>query len=215
MSIANPDQEDCDGDGVGDELEGNLIAGIDGHSDKAVYLSGENNVVAGNLIACLVSLPLALPVRDSASADWIVIGYLGLFGTVIGFLWYFQGIQSIGPSRAAVFINFVPVNGVLLATLLCVTRRNPVHAVIYLVHALFALAMIFYLLGAPLVAAWEVIIYAGAIMVLFMFIIMMLEIEALKEHLLPLHVCYGVAGTAARRVFSGNILGRQASAFLW
>ncbi|PLX82608.1 MAG: NADH-quinone oxidoreductase subunit J [Desulfuromonas sp.] len=62
------------------------------------------------------------------------------------------------------------------ATLICVTRRNPVHAVIYLVHAFFALAMIFYLFGAPLVAAWEVIIYAGAIMVLFMFIIMMLEL---------------------------------------
>lgn len=69
----------------------------------------------------------------------------------------------------------------LLATLLCVTRRNPVHAVIYLVNALFALAMIFYILGAPLVAAWEVIIYAGAIMVLFMFIIMMLELAPSDE----------------------------------
>jgi len=49
---------------------------------------------------------------------WLSIGYLGAFGTVIGFLWYFEGIQSIGPSRAAVFINFVPVNGVLLATIL-------------------------------------------------------------------------------------------------
>jgi len=49
---------------------------------------------------------------------WLSIIYLGLFGTVIGFLWYFQGIQLIGPSQAAVFINFVPVNGVLLATLL-------------------------------------------------------------------------------------------------
>jgi NADH-quinone oxidoreductase subunit J len=62
------------------------------------------------------------------------------------------------------------------ATLLCITRRNPVHAVIYLVNAFFALALLFYLLGAPLVAAWEVIIYAGAIMVLFLFIIMMLEL---------------------------------------
>lgn len=50
--------------------------------------------------------------------DWLNIAYLGLFGTVIGFFWYFQGIQAIGPSRAAVFINFVPVNGVLLATLI-------------------------------------------------------------------------------------------------
>jgi drug/metabolite transporter (DMT)-like permease len=49
---------------------------------------------------------------------WLCIAYLGMFGTVVGFLWYFEGIQKIGPSRAAVFINFVPVNGVLLATLL-------------------------------------------------------------------------------------------------
>ncbi len=62
----------------------------------------------------------------------------------------------------------------LAATPLCITRRNPVHAVIYLVAGLFALALMFYLLGAPLVAAWEVIVYAGAIMVLFLFIIMML-----------------------------------------
>jgi NADH-quinone oxidoreductase subunit J len=62
----------------------------------------------------------------------------------------------------------------LAATVMCITRRNPVHAVVYLVAGFFALAMIFYLLGAPLVAAWEVIVYAGAIMVLFLFIIMML-----------------------------------------
>jgi NADH-quinone oxidoreductase subunit J len=65
----------------------------------------------------------------------------------------------------------------VLAALLCITRRNAVHAVVYLINALFALAMMFYLLGAPLVAAWEVIIYAGAIMVLFLFIIMMFELE--------------------------------------
>jgi len=50
--------------------------------------------------------------------DWLSIGYLGVFGTVLGFLWYFEGIQRIGASRAAIFINFVPINGVLLATLL-------------------------------------------------------------------------------------------------
>jgi len=69
----------------------------------------------------------------------------------------------------------------LVATGLCITRRNPVHAVIYLVNAFFALALLFYLLGAPLVAAWEVIIYAGAIMVLFLFIIMMLELAPAQE----------------------------------
>jgi len=69
----------------------------------------------------------------------------------------------------------------VLATLMAITRRNPVHSVIYLVNSFFALALLFYLLGAPLVAAWEVIIYAGAIMVLFLFIIMMLELAPTSE----------------------------------
>ena len=69
----------------------------------------------------------------------------------------------------------------VIATLLAITRSNPVHAVIYLVNSFFALAILFYLLGAPLLAAWELIIYAGAIMVLFMFIIMMLELAPGKE----------------------------------
>jgi len=64
----------------------------------------------------------------------------------------------------------------LAATLLCISCRNPVHAVIYLIKGFFALALIFYLLGAPLVAAWQVIVYVGAIMVLFLFIIMILEL---------------------------------------
>jgi len=65
----------------------------------------------------------------------------------------------------------------VIATVLAITRSNPVHAVIYLVNSFFALALIFYLLGAPLLAAWQLIIYAGAIMVLFLFIIMMLKLS--------------------------------------
>jgi NADH-quinone oxidoreductase subunit J len=76
----------------------------------------------------------------------------------------------------ATVLFYVLAAAALLATLLCITRKNPVHAVIFLVNALFALALLFYLLGAPLVAAWQVIIYAGAIMVLFLFVIMMLEL---------------------------------------
>src|SRR6185369_1840756 len=64
----------------------------------------------------------------------------------------------------------------LIATLLAITEKHPVHAILYLVTSLFAVAVIFYLLGAPLVAAFEVIIYAGAIMVLFLFVIMMLQL---------------------------------------
>ena len=64
---------------------------------------------------------------------------------------------------------------VVSATLLAITARHAVHAIIFLATSFFALAGIFYLLGGPLVAVFEVIIYAGAIMVLFLFVIMMLD----------------------------------------
>lgn len=50
--------------------------------------------------------------------DWWSLFYLGFFGTVIGFVWYYQGIQAIGPTRAGIFINFVPVSAVLSAYLI-------------------------------------------------------------------------------------------------
>lgn len=64
----------------------------------------------------------------------------------------------------------------ILSTVLVVTRLNAVHALLYLIVSLLAIALIFFLLGAPFVAALEVIIYAGAIMVLFIFVIMMLNL---------------------------------------
>ena len=73
----------------------------------------------------------------------------------------------------------------VVATLFCITERHPVHAVIYLVTSFFSLAVIFYLLFAPLVAAFEVIIYAGAIMVLFLFSIMMIRPEETEVNLHP------------------------------
>ena len=54
---------------------------------------------------------------DYALRDWAGIFYLGFFGTVLGFLWYYQGIQKIGPTRAGLFINFVPISAILLSFL--------------------------------------------------------------------------------------------------
>ncbi len=65
---------------------------------------------------------------------------------------------------------------IVIATLFAITERHAVHAIVYLVTSFFALAVVFYLLGAPVVAVFEVIIYAGAVMVLFMFVIMMLDL---------------------------------------
>jgi NADH-quinone oxidoreductase subunit J len=63
----------------------------------------------------------------------------------------------------------------VFATVMMLTRVNAVHGLLYLILSLLAVAVIFFLLGAYLAAMLEVIIYAGAIMVLFVFVIMMLN----------------------------------------
>ena len=63
-----------------------------------------------------------------------------------------------------------------VSTIMVITRSNAVHALLYLIVSLFAVALIFFALGAPFAAALEVIVYAGAIMVLFIFVIMMLNL---------------------------------------
>jgi NADH-quinone oxidoreductase subunit J len=64
---------------------------------------------------------------------------------------------------------------ILMATGLAITRRQPIHAALYLVVAFLGTAALFFLLGAPLLAAFVVIVYAGAIMVLVLFVIMLFQ----------------------------------------
>ena len=59
---------------------------------------------------------------------------------------------------------------------MCIRDSNAIHALIYLIVSLLAIAVIFFIVGAPFAAALEVVIYAGAIMVLFVFVIMMLNL---------------------------------------
>jgi NADH-quinone oxidoreductase subunit J len=66
----------------------------------------------------------------------------------------------------------------VICTIMVITNLNAVHALLYLIVSLLSVALIFYLLGAPFAAALEVIIYAGAIMVLFVFVVMMLNPES-------------------------------------
>jgi NADH-quinone oxidoreductase subunit J len=104
----------------------------------------------------------------------------------------------------------------VIATVLMLTRLNIVHALLYLIVSLLGVAVVFYVLGAPFLAALEVIIYAGAIMVLFVFVVMMLNlgghaVEMEKQWLTPriwtgpvllasiliIEVAYLVRGSAA------------------
>ena len=64
----------------------------------------------------------------------------------------------------------------LVATVMTVTSLNPVHALLYLIVSLLAVAVIFFLFGAPFAALLEVIVYAGAVLVLFVFVVMMLNL---------------------------------------
>jgi NADH-quinone oxidoreductase subunit J len=77
----------------------------------------------------------------------------------------------------------------VISTILAISGRNAIHSLLFLILSLLAISVIFYLLSAPFVAALEVIIYAGAIMVLFIFVTMMLNIglerEAEKKWLRP------------------------------
>ena len=52
---------------------------------------------------------------EYALLDWGNIAYLGVFGTVLGFVWYYEGIKNIGAVKAGLFINFVPIFAIFLA----------------------------------------------------------------------------------------------------
>src|SRR5215475_12688130 len=64
----------------------------------------------------------------------------------------------------------------VISTVMVITRLNAIHALLYLIVSLLAVAVIFFTLGAAFAAALEVITYAGAIMVLFVFVIMLLNL---------------------------------------
>lgn len=64
----------------------------------------------------------------------------------------------------------------IFASLRVVTLANPVHAILSMIVSLLAISGIFFVLGAPFAGALEVVVYAGAIMVLFVFVIMMLNL---------------------------------------
>jgi NADH-quinone oxidoreductase subunit J len=89
----------------------------------------------------------------------------------------------------------------IICTIMVITHLNAVHALLYLIVSLLSVALIFFLLGAPFAAALEVIIYAGAIMVLFVFVVMMLNpepqpIQGRKQWLRPA-IWFGPAVLAA------------------
>jgi NADH-quinone oxidoreductase subunit J len=84
-----------------------------------------------------------------------------------------------------VFIFWMFSAFAVASALLCVTRRNPVASALWLVLTMFSLAGIFVLLDAHFIAAMQVLVYAGAIMVLFLFVIMLLNVGSADTTDLP------------------------------
>ena len=77
---------------------------------------------------------------------------------------------------------FISAIVAIAATARVISSSQPAHALLYLIVSLLAVALVFFTLGAPFAAALEVIIYAGAIMVLFVFVMMMLNLgEAVSD----------------------------------
>ena len=72
---------------------------------------------------------------------------------------------------------YISAGVAILATVMVITSYNMIHALIYLVVSFLAVAVVFFVLGAPFIAALEIIIYAGAIVVLVIFVIMMLNLR--------------------------------------
>jgi NADH-quinone oxidoreductase subunit J len=89
--------------------------------------------------------------------------------------------------------------GAVLAALLMVTSKKPVAAAMSLILTMFLLAGIYVLLDAHLIAALQIIVYAGAIMVLFLFVIMLLNIQEKEGRLAVNKIvmqfsCIGIVG---------------------
>ena len=95
----------------------------------------------------------------------------------------------------------------VLATVGVITGTSPVHAVVYLIVSLIAVALVFFALGAPFAGALEIIAYAGAIMVLFVFVVMMLNLrsEAERDQVLS-HPRYWIGPTLLALILLGALV---------
>jgi NADH-quinone oxidoreductase subunit J len=105
-------------------------------------------------------------------------------------------------------IFYISAAVAVLATLRVITHTHGVHALLYLTVSFLAVALIFFLLGAPFIGALEVIIYAGAIMVLFVFVIMMLNLgpQSIEQERRWLHAELWLGPTVLSLVLLGELI---------
>ena len=94
-------------------LIGKKVAGV---SNLAITTYAALLGTALLFIVTLARGELALP-QASARAWWALV-YMGTLGTAVAFVWFLEGVKTLGPARAAIFVNLVPVAAIALAALL-------------------------------------------------------------------------------------------------
>ena len=89
-------------------------------SDLSPLVSVGYSAVAGTLALAVPAFHQGLlgSLAHYSFYEWSSLFYLGFFGTVLGFFWYYEGINIVGPMKSSVFINFVPVSAIVLAFLI-------------------------------------------------------------------------------------------------
>jgi NADH-quinone oxidoreductase subunit J len=109
----------------------------------------------------------------------------------------------MNPVATTFFFYFLAVMAIVSA-IAVITRRNPVHAALSLIVTLLSLAGFYLMLYAPFVAAVQIVLYAGGIMVLFLFVIMLVNLEKnIREYQFNKQ---WIVGTAAAVVLGGLLL---------
>ena len=104
----------------------------------------------------------------------------------------------MNPPVATPFFFYLLAGTMIIGGILVITRKNAVHSAMALITALLAQAGLYLMLYAPFVAGVQIILYAGGIMVLFLFVIMLISIErAEKERQFNKQWLVGIAAAAA------------------
>ena len=94
-----------------------------------------------------------------------------------------------------IFLYFALV--IIVSALLTITRRNPVHSIMFMLLLFFHIAGLFVLLQAEFIAAVQLIVYAGAILILYLFVVMLLNVDkessaARANRFWPWMIAFGV-----------------------
>ena len=116
-----------------------------------------------------------------------------------------RGMQNTGSMEPASFLFYTFATILLAASVAVITVKNPVHAALFLILSFFSASAIWLLLGAEFLALTLVLVYVGAVMVLFLFVIMMarLDLEELKKNFLAhMSVALPVGGILLFEMFA-------------